>query len=237
MRNSFFQETRFNKNWSLEDMKSKKKIIFSHFSNNFKIIFFDHIPKNNVLFRKNDLLEEFQQNFHFFSTCGENNHSLFAFFRYILQQTLYYFSIIFKYTLFIISLFFYLILILYFFIIFLFSNETLGEKKNVDINCLFMWRAIINLPLWRVIVAFRLYRKPLKGLLEYKFYDLALYTWKKESNQELIRDDLRVKSTSGKKKKEIKYYKIYTEKNSDIKLNLFPYLSPTVLSLHTLRGQ
>ena len=52
-----------------------------------------------------------------------------------------------------------------------------------------MWRATITtvaLPLWKVIVAFRLCREPVKRLLDHEFYSLALHMWRREPNQKPV---------------------------------------------------
>ena len=70
------------------------------------------------------------------------------------------------------------------------------KKKNVDIDCLFMWRATVALPLWRATVAFRLCGKSEKRLLEHRFYSFALHMWRRKPNQESTGDSLRDALTS-----------------------------------------
>ncbi len=53
----------------------------------------------------------------------------------------------------------------------------------LDIDCLFMWRVTVTLPLWRAIVAFRVCGEVMKRLLEHGFYGLTLYMWRREPDQ------------------------------------------------------
>ena len=125
---------------------------------------------------------QLQQYLYFFSTCGENNYSLFTFLdrRFSRLFILYLFYLNVLYLFFLYSS---IPIKNYIFIHSLFSNKARGEKSML-ILIVYSCGELQQLFLCGELVAFRLCRKLMKRLLKYRFYGLALHMQSREPNQE-----------------------------------------------------